>query len=877
MKSISFDNPLFLLIAIPLLLLTFIPYFLAIKKDNKSAGSTTSLILHILIIALVTLGLAGLTHTTVMTETEVYVVADISYSSNRNLDLIDEYISGIGSKLPEKSKVGVVTFGKDSELLVEAGGELVSVKDSKVDTSATDISSALRYTSTLFSESTVKRIVLISDGKQSANIEDGSFAAAVAELDAKNIFIDAVYIDNNINESTPEIQISDVDYVKSTYLGNTTRLTAVVESGKKVQSIITLYKNGVRYLSQPKSLESGYNTVYFDIETSEVGEVDYYVEVTSEEGNDSSTYNNKYLFTQTVNESLQVLLITDNDADEALAEAKYGDGAVIDRYNSRQQIPYTVEALAKYDEIIISDIDVRALKNSTSFVNALDAVVSRFGKSLLTLGDLNIQNRTDDNLSALENMLPLKYGNDAKDAKLYIIVLDVSMSMENAGRLKVAKQAAKKLIDLLKGEDSVAVVGFYGQAYTIFSTTDLSSKTEIFAEIDKITMGLQSTSIGAGLERAYEFAKKADNYDEKQVILLSDGVTDKDEKADPLEIAENLLTVGATTSTINLFRQDGIIKLQNIAAKGGGKYYYIEDEESVDATILDGIAGDITETVIEEESPVNVNMMRDDAVIGITSLPNIQGFIFSKAKSTVSTVLTTSYTKASGAVVNAPLYAYWKYGNGRVSSFTSSLSGEWCQSWTGADAQEFVGRMFSTQKPVERIDYPFTLNVEYDGLSAFIEILPVQLRYDATLKLTVTSPDGVETAEELRFNKTGYTMTVPTDSLGKYGIHIEYCPLGLEVFEADTNFSISYSPEYDTFATFSPAFLNTSISNKGTVSTDGVPEIENDEDRVATYKLDFSLPFMIIAIVLYVVDIIVRKLKWADVKSFFGKKRAKGG
>ena len=40
----------------------------------------------------IALAAAGPLHTTVMTVTKVYVVADVSYSSNRNLDRIDEYI-----------------------------------------------------------------------------------------------------------------------------------------------------------------------------------------------------------------------------------------------------------------------------------------------------------------------------------------------------------------------------------------------------------------------------------------------------------------------------------------------------------------------------------------------------------------------------------------------------------------------------------------------------------------------------------------------------------------------------------------------------------------------------------------------------------------
>ena len=92
MKNISFDNPYLLLLAIPVALAIIIPYFISRNKDNKTATWIISLCVHIVIIIIVALAAAGLSTESVLTETTVYVVADVSYSSERNLDKIDEYI-----------------------------------------------------------------------------------------------------------------------------------------------------------------------------------------------------------------------------------------------------------------------------------------------------------------------------------------------------------------------------------------------------------------------------------------------------------------------------------------------------------------------------------------------------------------------------------------------------------------------------------------------------------------------------------------------------------------------------------------------------------------------------------------------------------------
>ena len=78
MKSISFDNPYWLLIAIPLLAAVLVPYFISVSRDNKNKSWTISLVVHIVIVVSLALAAAGLVHTTVMTRTKVYVVADVS-------------------------------------------------------------------------------------------------------------------------------------------------------------------------------------------------------------------------------------------------------------------------------------------------------------------------------------------------------------------------------------------------------------------------------------------------------------------------------------------------------------------------------------------------------------------------------------------------------------------------------------------------------------------------------------------------------------------------------------------------------------------------------------------------------------------------------
>ena len=62
------------------------------------------------------------------------------------------------------------------------------------------------------------------------------------------------------------------------------------------------------------------------------------------------------------------------------------------------------------------------------------------------------------------------------------------------------------------------------------------------------------------------------------------------------------------------------------------------------------------------------------------------------------------------------------------------------------------------------------------------------------------------------------------------------------------------------------------MRNNGNVFENEDIRLDVDEGRIATYVLRFTVPFLALAADLFVVDTIIRKLKWADIVSLFKKK-----
>ena len=875
MRSVNFDNPYLLLIAIPLLLLVIIPFVIAIRKENRQKSAVISLVIHIAIVILVTLAAAGAKVTTVLTETNVYVVADVSYSSERELDLVDEYIDEIKDNLPRNTKLGVVCFGKDSVVLYKPGEEGRSVKEALVDNSATDIVSALEYTSGLYKDDVIKKMVLITDGRSTDPDSRGRLVAQMEALESKNITLDAIFVDSTISDEELEVQISDLQSVKKTYLSQRSEAKLLLQSNYEGQARVTLSvkaPNSDSYVEQPYTIEDityGYNLIKLPLISDEAGVYDYRVSVTAE--SDICDKNNVYTFTQEVDESLDVLLVTEKQEDidqitKLLGERATVTSVLVKMGKPVTNLPYTVEELSKYDEIILSNIDIRELPNVTSFMYAIELAVSQYGKSLTTIGNLELQNKDDSILGDLGEMLSINYGNSNSDAKMYTIVLDTSHSMNQAYKLRASKEAAKALLSLLGDDDIVCLITFSGDVETTQPPVRLGDKrNQLNQMIDDIKPS-QGTFLGTALSRA-NTVMKGYSYKEKQVMLISDGKTNSYD-LNPRTIAKDMKFNEIVVSTINVATVDDEPRtlLEDIATITGGNAFFMEDVEAVEDLIFAEIADEVTEAIIEKESPVYIEKMKDGLISGadgaeddIISVPNIFGFVQTNAKLDANVVLTVDYERES-SIIRVPLYAWREYGEGKVSTLTTSLSGAWTAGWSDEFKTRLLENMLSSHLPEEKIDHPYKIEVSHNGSKTTVSLTPAYLRADGRATIALTTPSGEVIENELIFDMQKYYYTFKTEEIGRYDISVNYSyDESPEGTSEDSFFNISYAPEYDMYASYSASSLHAFVN--GEVKEGEAIRIENDKNKLATYEYSFVIAFLIIAMVLFIADIAIRVLK----------------
>lgn len=975
MSSINFDNVYLLLIAIPLIVLFTVPFFIAVRKDNRNGHNVASQIMHVLMAIIIAFAAAGTSMTTVLTETQVYVVADVSYSANKNLGKLDQYIKQLN--LPANSKVGLVCFGKDYRLVSELGKQkdLASVTNSGVDDSETNIAEALNYTGTLFDNDVIKRIVLITDGRQTDQVDTNAVRRAVDSLESLRVKVDAIFLNDNIDENTHEIQISNADYTRSAFINSDEKVNLTIQSTFATEAILTLYRkeneNFVSVDQTTVTLEQGRNIKSFTLPTNKGGTFDYQVVVEQPNGDDASGYNNTYSFTQTVSTDVRLLIVSGNWESMKKLVARYENRAKIDVYENTGEnimnkfefrakydadisnpfaedpnpditiniaqtpfmnLPATVNELCLYDEIIIdganlseqNDRGSNKWQNATEFLKSLDLVV-KAGKSLVTLGDVHIADATPETqvdadgnghevnpLLALDNMLPIKFGRDDSMPKLFTIVMDVSTSMREKNRFEHAKQAAILFLNKLNEGDAFSIVAFNGLVETLVPRTSVEYGRESAKRIlNNLEMGT-GTMIGRGLEAAYDDAKNLTSYSDKQFVLITDGVGGMSVNADGYEdspeglakfvedmykndrIATSVMDAGKRGSS----NDDGdTIDLKELSQKGGGGYADISGDRYEDQ-IDDNLIADLSKVTLEytvTDGINNVNVVnKNDEVVkgfGITAnnMPKVAGFAVGYSKPSAVTVMEVDYKKGN-AQKQSPLYSYWKYGNGLVASFTSSLTGAWSQEWsdtvlssenTGTDnankvsysvMDTFLNNLFKAVTPKERTDYPFTVDINQSESSTAIQVALAERPADASaveMKIQVAMPDGEVVDRYLTDSGYYFNYEFLTSEVGRYDITITYNFKEIS-YSSNFNLNVSYSSEYNEFASFEASALFKALNGRGQVSVDGALTVENDPSEVGVYQVDFTLPLLIIAVVMYIADIVVRKLKWEDVVSFFG-------
>ncbi len=861
MSNIKISSIWALLLIIPLLLFVIIP-FVKMKDGKRKAKNIISLIIHITICILLTLAISNIEILRSSKNTELYVLADVSISNEDNYEKMDNSLKELSSKIDINTKIGLVCFAKNYELLSPLGTNLKSVSSSHVDKSATDLESALKYTATLYHDNVIKKLLIISDGLET----DNHSINAIEQLRAENINVDALSLDRAMLAN--EVQINGVDYTKVTYTKKEETLKVSLQAGKDNNVTLNLYKNNELEATQNLLLNRGINIATFKLDTLQSGIYDYKVQVESED--DYYKDNNEFYFTQNVSAEYKVLVIGNTLSDCESVSEFYTWPCDVSSYFNGEDIPYTLEDLCLYDEIVLSNVNIISLNNHEEFIINLEKVISKYGKSLSTYGATFASGTSSETMSKYNNMLPIQF--EASDAKCLALVIDASSSMETDNRLDKAKEGAIACLDLLGEKDYVTVISFGDTTSVVQPLTSAKNREQIINSIRSIHVSY-ATNMTRGLQEAYNQIRNA-NFENKHVILLSDGLpSELDYYYSLPNIVETMTNNNIVTSFININCREGDYLMRYLASIGTGEYYYISRSSDIVNVILSSVADVVNETVIEGDFTINSYKNHDVLTENVSNLPNIKGYNFSRIKGSANTVYTVTYTNDLGGTREVPLLAYWTFGKGKVLSFTSTFTNSWAEELkTSEGGKNLFKNILDYLKPKEKITSSYEFSVATKGFSTELNIELDLVNENAYLQVDIYLPDETVITKYLMNESYFYNLVIPTEEKGIYKVTLTYRYLDYKY--TDTKyFAYSYSQEYNYFKESNEKLLYSLLSENGKVMHELDYTLLNDETSTRYYE-SISIYLLITTLFLFIIDIFLRKLRLSDLR-FIHKKKTK--
>ncbi len=879
--SINFTNAWYLLLLIPAAFFTLFPYFRLAKRYRRTRNRIGSMVLHMVVTLLCVSILSGIyfTYDKPNMENEVILLVDASFSGDKTKKDKEKFMESVIEEGNSQFRLGIVTFGFDQVYAAKLTHETDNLmqdyaKAKQPDTSATDIAAALTYTSTLFENPETARIILLSDGIET----DGNAASVIKSVAAQGIKVDTVHF---YEDYDPEVQIVGVetpDYNIKTH--DKFNLTVTLQSSYAEQdATLTLYDGGVEANSVQVDLIAGTQKVQIEhsFEVSFLHELSFKIESAGDNLTQNNIYNT-YIYLPVFDEILIVESI-ENESESIKTMINASDAYNVKVVNTAdvEAMPQTLDDLRKFDEVIL--VNVSNADMPEGFGDMLYSYVHDIGGGVFTVSgnkpnsdEANAFTRDDMYGSKYQEMLPVEVINYTPPVAVMIII-DRSGSMEltdpitGQTKLDAAKEGAISCLDALTERDWVGVMALEDNYTEEASLTPRPQKDKIIKAIDEIEIG-NGTIYSGAIERAGRALNALTQVEKRHIILVTDCEPGEDASKYIYWIEENA-KMGITFSIVGVgaVPEKKDLMISAVLAGGGTEdnYHDVQNIKDVPEKMRNDLeVPEIKEVnyktftpTIKTVSPVVSGLMN-------APLPSLDGFYGSRAKEGADVILTGEYV---------PIYAQWKFGAGMVGSFMCDLNGTWSSEFIASETgpqlvRNIVANLFPTED-IRKKD--IEVSMQEKNYSTQLSIF-TSMQEKEKIEVNVTSPPA-----EGELEGTKQTIVPPesegysrTDFLVKQpGIHTvvvkKLAADGTTVIsQIETFKAFSYSKEFDVFVDeeVSVAFLQElAKGGKGDMITQPA-EVFEGIDKYLHITYDPRLPFLIAAIVIFLLDIAIRKFKF---------------
>ncbi len=570
-----------------------------------------------------------------------------------------------------EARTGLLSFGRAPEWESLPRARLPALDFSaRLDREETDVQAALQAALAQIGEGRQGKILLISDGNENR----GETARVVPLLRAQDVQVWTLPV--GLSRGRNEVYLSDLTAPRLVDSAEGFEVRAVVESLRETPARVRLLRDGVLHTERSVQLKAGSNPLAFRDSIRERGNHSY--ELLVEAADDTLAENNLLQGVVAVKGPPRVLLLSaEKESQRVISRVLQVQGyAVVEA--APQSHPLSLSELSAYDLLVLDNVPAFHLTHAK--MENIEKYARDLGGGVLVIGGAQSYGAGGYFRTPLERILPVDMRPPARLEMPHVallFVIDKSGSMGSGGegstKLDLAKAAAIAAADIMNPTDQVGILAF-DAAWDWALPFRQVGKGEWISE--KLA-SLQSDG-GTDLYKAMVEAHRgiaAKQAAIKHVIALSDGLTDK---ADFQSLMQKMARDGITVSTVSVGSDADVQLMADIAKTGKGRGYVALDPQTIPQiftteTLL--IARDLL--VEKTVTPAIVAPAGPLKGISPNNLPALRGYVLTYPKARAELLM---------RVDKDPLLVSWRYGLGRVTAFTSDLSGRWGKdwvSWTG--------------------------------------------------------------------------------------------------------------------------------------------------------------------------------------------------
>lgn len=676
----QFDAPVWLL-GIPAL---WAVAWLIARRSLTGLGGVTrrvALAARFAVIALVLCALAEPRWRTIARDVAVDFVVDVSKSiPPQSVEGVKEYVVRAAEGARADDRLGVLTAAEEAfvQALPTRFSRTVLI-NSTGGQEGTDLASGVRLAMAVSPEDAARRIVLATDGNETA----GSLLAAAQAAKAAGTPIDVLPIEYDIEN---EIILERLIAPQMARRGEPVNVRFVIRATRPTRARIALFDNDLPIDLDPGApgdavvvdLDAGVNvtTVPITLTSTRAQMFRATVEPVDQAADSIPENNVASAVTFVSGEGRVLMYAADQLAATPLLDALRKANIDVER-RPPAEAHVSLTDLSGYDAVIMDNVSAYDLSRAQQ--DELRAYVHDLGGGLVVIGGPDSYGAGGWIGSPLADALPVKLDPPQKKHMPKGALALVMHSCEIPNGNYWGAQTAIAAVDSLSRLDLVGVIEYSwqgGPTWT-FPLAEAGDKSAVKQAINRLTFGDMPDF--ESILKAALIALQSANAGQKHVIVISDG----DPAGPSQQLVSQFIIARVSISTVAVMPHGGrgtadLTKMEWVAKATGGNYYEILGAGQLQTLpqIFIKEAQTVKRSLIWEGDPFPPKIADTlaEPLRGIRGLPPIKGYIVTAEREGLAQVTLKSND-------DDPIMAQWQYGLGRVVAYTSDAATRWSPAW----------------------------------------------------------------------------------------------------------------------------------------------------------------------------------------------------